>query len=113
MSREDYPLYMKWRRTICYLLDLCSKFPKTFRFNLSDRITNTSLDVMEDIVHAIYAKEKITNLDQANLSIEKLRVLIHISLDLKIISLSQYAHIAKEMQEVGRMIGGWRKQCKE
>jgi hypothetical protein len=47
--KDDYPLYVKWQYIVEYLLDLCGKFPKNVRFNLVDRITNISLDVLESI----------------------------------------------------------------
>ena len=111
--KEDYPLYMKWRFIIGYLLDLCGKYPKNVRFNLCDRITNMSLDVLEGIVEAIYAKRKTDILLRANLYMEKLRALMQISVDKKFISLSQYEYICSEINEAGKMIGGWIKSCRE
>ena len=90
---EDYPLYIKWRTIIEYLLELCGKYPKNVRFNLSDRITNISLDVLELIIEAIYAKNKLSILQKANLYIEKLRSLLQISVNKKYISVKQYKYI--------------------
>lgn len=111
--RENYPVYMKWRQVTGYLLDLCSKFPKSVRFNLCHHITNLALDVMEHIVEAIYCKRREGPLWQANLSLEKLRVLLQISLDNRYISLGQFEYISKEIHETGQMIGGWLKKCGE
>ena len=108
---ENYPVYMKWRRVVGYLLELCGTFPKSVRFNLCDRITNIALDVMERIVEAIYSKERRVHLQSANLSLEKLRVLLQISLDNRYMSISQYEYTNREIHEVGQMIGGWLKQC--
>jgi four helix bundle protein len=110
---EDYPLYIKWRYIVAYMLDICGKYPKSVRFNLADRLTNISLDVMETIVEAIYAKQKTDILHSANLYIEKLRALLQISVEKKYISISQYEHISREINEAGKMIGGWIKKCRE
>ncbi len=40
------------------MLDICGKFPGNVRFNLADRLTGISLDVLEAVIEAIYAKEK-------------------------------------------------------
>ncbi|MBA7551373.1 hypothetical protein ES705_43913 [subsurface metagenome] len=111
--KDDYPLYVKWRKTCGYLLDLCGKFPKNYRFNLCDHITNLSLDILEAIIEAIYAKRKTGILAKANLYMEKLRALLQISLDKQCISLKQYEYISKEINEAGKMIGGWIKACRE
>jgi|TARA_B100000315_G_scaffold161774_1_gene150264 four helix bundle protein len=111
--RDDYPLYVKWRYIVSYLLDICGKFPKNVRFNLADRITNISLDVIEYIIEAIYAKRKIDILKRANLSIEKTRALLQIAVDRSYLSMGQYEHISREINEAGKMVGGWMKSCGE
>lgn len=105
--KEDYPLFIKWRYICGYMLDISGKFPKSVRFNLADRLTNISLDVLEAIIEAIYAKEKADILRKSNLYIEKLRALLQISVDKKYISIGQYEHISGEINEAGKMIGGW------
>lgn len=96
-----------------YLLDTCGKFPKNVRFNLVDRITNMSLDVLESIIEAIYEKKKIVILGKANLCMEKIRALLQICVNKKYISISQYEHISAEINQAGSMLGGWVKSCKE
>ena len=110
--KDDYPLYIKWRYIVEYLLDICGKFPKSVRFNLSDRLTNTSLDVLELIIEAIYAKRKADILLKANVYMEKIRALLQISVNKKYISVGQYEHISGEINEAGKMLGGWIKSCK-
>ncbi len=111
--RDDYPSYVKWRYIVAYMLDICGKFPKNVRFNLADRLTNISLDVLESIIEAIYAKQKADTLRKANLYMEKNRALLQISVDKKYISIGQYEHISGEINEAGKMIGGWIKSCGE
>ena len=108
---DDYPLYIKWRYIVEYCIDICGKYPKNVRFTLCNRIVNISLDVLEAILEAIYAKQKTDILRSANLYMEKLRVLMRISVNKKYISLQQYEHISREINEAGKMIGGWIKSC--
>ncbi len=108
---DKYPLFIKWRGIVEYLLHVCGKYPKSVRFNLCDRITNLSLDILELIVEAIYSKERETILQKINLSIEKIRALMQISLQNKYISMSQYEHIMREIDGAGKMVGGWIKHC--
>ncbi|OPZ62390.1 MAG: S23 ribosomal protein [Candidatus Aerophobetes bacterium ADurb.Bin490] len=111
--RDDYPLYIKWRYIVEYLLEISGKFPKNVRFNLADRITNISLDVLEAIIEAVYTKKKADALNRANLNIEKIRALLQICMNKKYISIGQYEHISVEVNEAGKMLGGWVKSCKE
>ena len=102
--KDDYPLYVKWRYIVSYLLDICGKFPKNVCFNLSDRLTNISLDVLELIIEAIYSKIKADILRKANLYMEKLRALLQISVDKKYISMGKYEHISAEINEAQAII---------
>jgi hypothetical protein len=72
-----------------------------------------ALDIIEAVVEAIYAKDKSDILHNANLYMEKLRALIQISVDQKYISVNQYEYISREINDAGKMIGGWLKSCRE
>jgi hypothetical protein len=111
--KDDYPLYINWLYIVEYLIDICGKFPKNVRFNLSHRLTNILIDILERIIEAIYAKMKADILHKANLYIEKLRALLQISVHKKYISISQYEHISEKINEAGKMLGGWLKSCRE
>jgi hypothetical protein len=107
--KENYPIYFKWKTFLSYLLDVTLKYPKTVRFSMVDRITNRSLDVMEDIVEAIYAKDKKDILRRANLNLEILRTLFQLSVDKHYISVKQYEFMSRNINDTGKMIGGWLK----
>ena len=109
--REDrlvsYPVFVKWYKLQNYIIDRVEKYPKSVRFTLSDRIITLAFDVTEKIIEAIYTKQRSYILRDANLYIEKLRIYIRLSSDRKYISLKQYKYLSEQIDEVGRMIGGW------
>lgn len=65
---------------------------------------------MELLVQAIFAKEKSGYLDAINQRLELLRVLWRLVQKRGWISLRQLHHIQGKLDEIGRMIGGWRRQ---
>ena len=107
--KENYPLFVKWTTVLDWILDRSEKLPKDIRFSVTTRIANYSLDIMEGIIEAIYSKEKARELDSINLDIEKLRVLFRICYRRKYISNTQYEYISRELEETGKMVGGWKK----
>ncbi len=110
--KEDYPLFIKWTKVLDWIMDAVEKYPRSVRFTLSSRIVNTSLDFLEGIIEAIYTKSRTHILNRLNLYIEKLRVFFRISHERKYISLRQYEFISEELDETGRMLGGWLKSEK-
>lgn len=108
---EKYPLFIKWRKITDWILDTVEKFPKSVRFTISTKIAEMTLTVMELIIEAIYAKDKTHILERINLYMEKLRVFFRICYERKYISVSQHEHICTEIDEAGKMTGGWIKKC--
>ncbi|MBA7669023.1 hypothetical protein ES703_77149 [subsurface metagenome] len=44
---------------------------------------------------------------------EKLRVMFRISYERKYLSINQYRYISSELNETGKMVGGWINKCGE
>ena len=85
------------------------KLPRAYRFTLGDRMINSSLDLYLLLVEAQYSRDKRRILKQANLELEKLRHLWRLSQELTDLSLKSYHYICAELDQVGKMIGGWQK----
>ncbi len=109
----DYPLFTHWYQTLDWILSAVERFPRSARFSLASRIADAALDTMERIVEAIYTKERIHILDAINMHIEKQRILFRIAFDRRYISSRQHEHIARALDEAGRMTGGWRRKLRE
>ncbi len=108
-SRQLGPALEAAYRFVLWLVPTVEKFPKSQKFLIGDRIQSTALDVMERLIEATYNKRRGRMLEDANLGIEKLRFLFRLSKDLKLLDMRRYEHAARELDEVGRLIGGWRK----
>ena len=107
---DELPIFVKWFETISWLCVVVEKFPKRVRGTLSDRILNLALDIFEDFVEARYTKFKAPILKRANLRLEKLRLLLRVCHEQKILPHQSYKHGAYRINEVGQMLGGWIKQ---
>lgn len=112
MGHDELPLFVLWEKVLSDLLDRTQKFPKSVRFTFSTRIDNLALDVLEGIVEARYSagKAKQDALRQIDLGLAKLRVLIRLCHERQYVDHQGYEHVARHLDEAGRMVGGWRKQ---
>lgn len=109
MSATNYPLYVHWYQTLDWILDSVERMPKKVRFTIATRIADISLQILEQIVEAIYLKERVKTLNGINLNLEKLRVLFRLSHDRQYLSTRQFEYIAHALNEAGKMAGGWLK----
>ena len=94
---------------VMWLVPTVEKFPRTQRFLLGDRIQSTALDVLERLIEATYTRDRKGHLTRANLGIEKLRFLFRLAVELHYLDRRRYAHAARTLDEVGRLVGGWAK----
>ena len=92
---------------IVWILSQVEKFPRAQKFTLGDRIVNLALDTLELLIEATYTRQRSELLRRANIQLEKLRFLIRLSHDFKLISPRQYKYISGEINEVGKLVGGW------
>jgi hypothetical protein len=109
-EHEDLPIFVKWVDFLKWLLLTTEKFPKKARFTFSDRINRLALDLLDDLIEARYSRQKTVALKRANLSLEKIRVLLRISFEIRLLPFKAYEHSMVSINEVGRMLGGWLKQ---
>ena len=110
---EQLPLFSIWMETTKWLLQTTEKFPKHRRFSLTNRMDNLALDILEGITEASYRKDRLALLQGCNLKLTRLRILIRLSHELGHLPHAAYERAAVELNEAGRMIGGWIKQCKK
>ncbi len=87
------------------------RFIKAEKYTLGELLENTALSLLLYIIDAGKQKRewKIPPLESALLAQEKLKILVRLALDLKQIPERRYIDFEKRLQEIGRMLGGWRK----
>jgi hypothetical protein len=109
VARRTGPALEAAYRFQLWLIPTVEKFPRSQKFLLGDRIQATALDVLERLIEATYTKARADKLIAANLGIEKLRILFRLASELRHLDLRRYEHAARSLDEIGRLIGGWRK----
>jgi hypothetical protein len=87
---KESPIFSRTYDMLLWLIPQTLKFPRAHRFGLGERVTHLALDFQE------------TRLAQ-------LRQSLRLCKDLRLLSLGQYEHIAAQLVEIGRLLGGWKK----
>ncbi len=107
---SDLIIYQKLYDAILYVFPILNKFPKNQRFVLAQQIQNTLLNAVQLIAEANLQRDKRKTLFQLDVELDKARLLIRLAHDLNLLSHKQYGQMAEKLSEVGRLLGGWRKQ---
>ncbi|MFO7675687.1 MAG: diversity-generating retroelement protein Avd [bacterium] len=110
MARTEFLVIQRSFDFSCWLLRHTQKFPKSLRFSLAVRIEDRALTVLEAAVSANRRRDKLALLDRADAALETLRVLVRLSHELKVLATNSYEYAAREIDEIGRLLGGWIRQ---
>lgn len=108
----DLPVIQKTYDLLLWTVGHTVKFPRAYRFALGDRLERQLYGVLEDLLRAKFTKERAVILEGVNLELEILRFQFRLARDLQCLSLTSYGFAAKEVNEVGKMVGGWLKKSR-
>ncbi|MSR85026.1 diversity-generating retroelement protein Avd [Candidatus Uhrbacteria bacterium] len=108
---NETPVFQKSYDLYKTLYELVKKYPKGDRYSLGERTKEKVLELLEAVTKAGHAKKewKLTFLDQAISSLEITKVFVRLGQDTQCLTQKQYIVIQERIQEIGRMLGGWRK----
>ena len=105
---KESPIFVKTFDLLKWVLKRTEKFPKSQRFFLAKRINDTLLDFYEALVKATVNKKQTgMALKEADVLLTRLRHYIRLAMEMGYLSFKQYEYAAREISEVGRLLGGW------
>ncbi|MDP2322607.1 MAG: diversity-generating retroelement protein Avd [Gammaproteobacteria bacterium] len=110
--RAELPLIQKTYDLVLWMGQKVGKFPRDQKFLLGDRVQNGLLDFLGLLVEAEYSPRKLAVLERASVLFEKLRLMLRLCNDLRLLGQDGYRHASMQVAEIGRMLGGWLKQQK-
>ena len=103
----DLRLFEAWMDTTRWILERTARFPKHLRGSLSPRLESLAIGILEDVTAAAYRGRKRKVLERADGRLARLRVLVRLGHELKILSHGQYEEAAVRLDGAGRMLGAW------
>ena len=100
-AKEVYRAWIPMRRDI----------PREERFGVGAKIDSLFLETFETLRRATYAngKAKIDLLQQAIENIDSLRFFVQLAWELSLLTNTRYSTLGEGVENIGRMVGGWRK----
>ena len=105
----DTPIFSRTFDFVQWLLAATSHFPRSQRFIVTKRLLDTALDLQELLLEAngLRGRARATCLNQADVALDKVRLYLRLAARWEWLSSGQYAHAARQVAEIGRLLGGW------
>lgn len=108
---SETPLFARYHDLMAWLTPCVEKFPRSQRFLLASRLMDTAFACHGELIRArkVTGQARVQALLQADVALETLRLQWRLAHESRCVSTAQYEHGARLMDEVGRLLGAWRK----
>ena len=103
------PIIQKFVQTYKLWDEFKNHFPKKSRYTLGAKIDTLFIDAIELLFIASYLgkEQKLPYLQKAGGKLDLLKFFLQIAWELKVIDNNKYIILSKQLDEIGKMIGGW------
>lgn len=91
-------------------MNIVPHIPKGARYTIGARIENKLLDLLELGYIAYFSKKenKIEKVSECIFLLDTIKFIIPVTWDAKFVSNKQFEEISLKLEEIGRMLGGWK-----
>jgi hypothetical protein len=109
MSIDKLIIFQKIYDFLLWLYPLINKIPKSHRLVLGRGIEEIGLNLLLLSIEANKIRDDTRRVVQLKISeeLDKIRILIRLTKDLRFMSISQYQYAAEKVNEIGRILNGW------
>lgn len=113
MALEELKIQQKVYDMIFYGNKCLIQYPKSERYALATEIKKSMYNLLELIIVANKKYYKKTTLQEIDVTLDVLRTMIRLSMDLQYLPIRKYEIWSKMLNEIGKMLGGWMKAMKK
>jgi four helix bundle protein len=108
------PIFPKTFDFVTWLLVQTERFPRSQRFVVTKRLLDAALNFQELLVEAnnLWGRARLNRLDLADAELDKVRLYLRLAFRWQWLTSGQYEHGARQVTEIGKLLGGWKKVTK-
>lgn len=111
MASEEMVIFTRMFDFLAWLLPITHKFPRMYRYSFTQRLISTALDLNDHLETANLRRgqERLEQLKLADEALNKLRIYLRLTVRMGWLTSNQYEHVARQLSEIGNLLGGWKK----
>lgn len=107
---KESPIFTRLHDLLLWLLRATRKFPRDYRFTVAEQINRQGFALQDALIAASLDRKRQSDyLLQADIALTSLRKTVLLCHELQLWDAGQYRHVSELLQEVGRLLGSWRK----
>ena len=106
----DLKVFQKVQDFLLWIKPTVQRFAKVHKYSLGIQLENEVIELLKQIVRANFKRDKKETIEECFIHYEIVKILIRLSNDYKLLNIKQYKFAAKELDEIGKLLGGWYKR---
>ena len=100
-----YDLYLYTHKAV-------SRFPKSQRFLISNKLLESNLEMLRLTIVANSKSDRKEEQKQISVILDIFRIHVRLSKDLNMLSVKRYTHFMELINEIGRLLNAWQNSTK-
>lgn len=108
MARYDHiPIFQRTYILALHIYRTSSGFKREYKYTVGEKLKIICHDLLDLIVIINSKKDKREYLEKLDNKLETLRIHLRLTFDLKILSPGHLGVLNKQIEDIGKQIGGW------
>ncbi len=110
---SELPVYKACYDLLLEIFRFVKGFSREYKFTVGESLKKQTVDLLTLIFRANSRKDKEQVLQEARESIEVIRLFIRLMKDMQQISLKNFVHVNKKVEDVSKQLTGWQKAMRK
>ena len=104
---QDLSVVQKTYDLIKWYVPILNRLPRDHKFLLVNLIIKELYNLLDQLITAQYAKNKLSYLEPLNGRLQVMRYQTRLLFDFGLVSQKRYQYASQLINEIGRELGGW------
>lgn len=105
------PIYIKTYEFIKFVYRVVRQFRKEYKYTLGVELQKITWQILDEIIrtNSLPDSEKKEGIEKISQLFDKFKIRFRFAYEIDLLTDKKFGIVQKEMEEIGKMIGGWRK----
>jgi 23S rRNA-intervening sequence protein len=104
---SELPIVQKTYDLIKWYVPILNRLPRDHKFGLGDRMVAILYEMLEGLVTARYARNKLPILEPLSSKLDILQYQTRLLRDFDLMDIKRYEYVSRLLDELGRQLSGW------
>jgi hypothetical protein len=104
---SELPIVQKAYDLIKWYVPILNRLPRDHKFGLGDRMVAILYEMLEGLITARYARNKLPILEPLSGKLDILQYQTRLLRDFDLMDIQRYEYVSRLLDELGRQLSGW------